>query len=330
MNVGDRVGVYRLTQAFSNVGGGQSEWAFAERGGNSYFIKRFLKPTYPVDGGPGSERGRARKREECERFERHHRAIQQLLKPLSASGGNLVVTRDFFRHGAHYFKVTERIDREPLALNQIAALPLADITSLMIAVAGSLRILHRNRLVHGDVKPDNVLLTRSSAAAYGAKLIDFDNCFPSGSPPVPDEMVGDPAYYSPEMMAYLTGGASAPLTQASDVFALALVFSQYLTGRLPVGKHPGYLAESVLRGGVVEFPRPAAAGPIVDLMGRMALREPEARPDVGEVWTRLKAIRGAVVKGLLPDGRSASPSPGGAPQLRGKLLEQSRKKDRSR
>ena len=40
--------------------------------------------------------------------------MQTALAPLSAYGGNLIVTLDFFRWGAKYYKVTEKVDAEAL------------------------------------------------------------------------------------------------------------------------------------------------------------------------------------------------------------------------
>lgn len=344
MKVGEYANGYLITQPFTNAGGGQSEWTFAQKSGVSYFIKRFLKPTYPVDGGPGSERTKADKRERCKRFEQHHRTVERLLKPLVGTGGNLVVTKDFFRVGAHYFKVTERVENTSLPLTAIAAMALGEKVALMLAVSNSLSILHRHDLVHGDLKPDNLLLRMATPSTYAVNLIDFDNCFAAGEPPLPDDLVGDPTYYSPELMSYLTTGAGGDgVAQSSDVFALGLVFSQYLTGQLPTGSHPGYLAESMLRGGAVSVPAAgAAAEPVQQLISRMTQRDRGLRPSIGDVVQELKAVR-RTVKGLgsaprTPAGPAGSPglrgsllrtTPETAPKLRGKLLGPE-KKDPSR
>lgn len=329
MKIGDRLGGYVITQPFGNAGGGQSEWTFAERSGVSYFIKRFLKPTYPIDAAMGSEQTRARKRAQCERFEQHHQTVQRLLKPLSAAGGNLVVTRDFFRHGAHYFKVTERVDQVDLPVNLLVALPPGVVLGHLMEMAGSLKLLHRQGLVHGDIKPDNVLLTGSAngLADHQAKLIDFDNCFVAADPPLPEDMVGDPAFASPEMIAYLVGAAEkSELTQSSDIFALGLAFSHFLTGELPACKHRGYLGEGVLRGHTVEFPTlPPPVAPIGDLLARMCAADPAARPEAGEVWTEVKKLRRAVGKES-PSADHPPAVPEGTSLLRGTMMNRSRKK----
>ena len=112
MRAGDVLNGYTILEDFKVVGAGLSKWTFAERGGRQFFIKEFLSPTYPDDDAPGSEKIKAKKRARCAAFEAHHRGVQRALAPLSAYGGNLIVTLDFFRWGAKYYKVTEKVDAE--------------------------------------------------------------------------------------------------------------------------------------------------------------------------------------------------------------------------
>ena len=158
MKAGDVINGYKILEDFKVVGAGLSKWTFAERGGRQYFIKEFLSPTYPEDGAPGSEKIKAKKRARCAAFEAHHRGVQRALAPLSAYGGNLIVTLDFFRWGAKYYKITEKVDAEGLTSADIAALGLRLQLVLMKTVAHSLKILHYLKIVHGDLKPSNVLI----------------------------------------------------------------------------------------------------------------------------------------------------------------------------
>src|SRR4051794_8355815 len=158
MRAGDVLNGYRLLGDFTVVGAGLSQWTFAERGGRRYFLKEFLSPTYPDESAPGSEKIKAKKRARCARFEEHHRSIQAALAPLSAYGGNLIVTLDFFRWGAKYYKVTEKVEAEDLDAAGVAALSLRAQLVLMKSVAHSLKILHDLRIVHGDLKPSNILV----------------------------------------------------------------------------------------------------------------------------------------------------------------------------
>src|ERR1039457_3012448 len=109
MKKGDVINGYVLTTDAQN-GGGQCEWAFAKKGGEAFFIKRFLRPTYPVEGSPGSEKTKAEKRARSEEFERQQRQVRRKLAEISGEGGNLVITREFFREGAHFYKVTLKVD----------------------------------------------------------------------------------------------------------------------------------------------------------------------------------------------------------------------------
>src|SRR5215210_8683287 len=234
MKAGDILNGYRSLEDFKVVGAGLSKWTFAERGGRQYFIKEFLSPTYPDDDAPGSQKIKAKKRARCAAFEAHHRGIQQALAPLSAYGGNLIVTLDFFRWGAKYYKVTEKVDAEGLSSTDMTALGLRAQLVLMKTVAHSLKILHQLKIVHSDLKPSNVLIKRTELG-YTTKLIDFDSAYIAGRPPPPEEIVGTINYYSPELLGYIqeVGVPASELGVGSDIFALGLIYAEYLTGALP-------------------------------------------------------------------------------------------------
>src|SRR3954470_3022024 len=202
MKAGDVINGYLLLEDFKVVGAGLSKWTYAERGGRQYFIKEFLSPTYPDDDAPGSAKTKAKKRARCATFENHHRSVQHALAPLSAYGGNLIVTLDFFRWGAKYYKVTEKVDAEGMSTADISALGLRVQLVLMKTVAHSLKILHDLKIVHGDLKPSNVLIKRTELG-YTSKLIDFDSSYVAGSPPPAEEIVGTINYYSPELLGYI-------------------------------------------------------------------------------------------------------------------------------
>ena len=292
LRAGDVVQGYRLLEDFRVVGAGLSEWTFAERDGRIYFIKRFLAPTFPDDDAPGSAKTKARKRARCAAFEAHHRGIQAAMAPLTSYGGNLIATLDFFRHGAKYYKVTEKVDLAGLEPRDVAALGFAAQLVLLKTVAHSLRILHNLEIVHSDLKPSNVLIKRTELG-YTTKLIDFDSSYVVGKPPPPEEIVGTMNYYSPELVSYIQGtGTAADLTQASDIFALGLIYSEYLTGILPAfdpAHHEAAIA--VLNGAQLRLPPSSAPAPVIALVERMLLADWRARPTVAEVHATLMGLR---------------------------------------
>jgi serine/threonine protein kinase len=289
---GDVLNGYRLLDDFRVVGAGLSEWSFAEREGRVYFIKRFLAPTYPEDDAPGSERIKAKKRARCAAFEAHHRGIQAAMAPLTTYGGNLISTLDFFRIGAKYYKVTEKIDVAGLQPRDVAALDFPTQLVLLKTVAHSLKILHDLRIVHSDLKPSNVLIKRTELG-YTTKLIDFDSSYIVGNPPPPEEIVGTMNYYSPELVRYIQGGAGPDeLTEAADIFALGLIYAEYLTGSMPAydpAHHEAAIA--VLHGQSLRLGPSRAPALVVELVERMLLPDPSARPSVGQVHSTLMGLR---------------------------------------
>jgi serine/threonine protein kinase len=315
VRAGDTVQGYRLLEDFRVVGAGLSEWSFAERDGRAYFIKRFLAPTYPDDAAPGSAKTKARKRARCAAFEAHHRGIQAAMAPLTSYGGNLIATLDFFRDGAKYYKVTEKVDLAGLEPRDVAALGFPAQLVLLKTVAHSLKILHDLNIVHSDLKPSNVMIKRTELG-YTTKLIDFDSSYLVGSPPPPEEIVGTMNYYSPELVGYIQGHADATaLTEASDIFALGLIYAEYLTGALPAFD-PRYheAAIAVLNGAQLRLAPGPTPAPVVALVERMMLADPAARPTVAEVHASLMGLRSATSTRARAPVPAPTPGIGRAPR----------------
>ncbi len=320
MKAGDVVNGYLILEDFKVVGAGLSKWTYAERGGRQFFIKEFLAPTYPDDAAPGSDKIKAKKRARCAAFELQHRGMQRALAPLSAYGGNLIVTLDFFRWGAKYYKVTEKVDSEDLGPSGVAALGIRRQLVLMKSVAHSLKILHDLRIVHGDLKPSNILVKRTELG-YTSKLIDFDSSYIAGNPPPFDQIVGTINYYSPELLGYIQDAGVQPkeLGVASDIFALGLIYSEFLTGAMPPFDTARFHEASVAvrQGEVLRMPRAGVLPALADLIDSMLIADPGRRPTIAQVHGTLMSIR------LPSDPASAGPSsapPPASGALRGKGL----------
>ena len=85
----------------------------------------------------------------------------------------------------------------------------------------ALAAMHRENIVHGDVKPSNVMLKRTG----NAKIIDIGSAFELEDPP--PTRTCTPAYAAPEV---LDGGEN---TQRSDLASLGYVLVEMLSGRQP-------------------------------------------------------------------------------------------------
>lgn len=322
---------YQLTTEFTTVGGGQCQWAFAERGGVPFFIKRFLAPRYPVEGSPGSPATKKLKLERCRAFEQHHRSVIDALQHRCAAGGNLVIARDFFRAGTAYYKVTDRVDIAGLTPDHIAALPLDQQLLLLKTTTHSLSILHEANIVHCDLRPDNVLVKRASTG-FVTKLIDLDSCYFSEMPPPPDQVAADPIYLSPEMSRYTAGIDTDPraLTTKADTFSLGLLFTMLTVGSSAFAAFPSYgmqyAHEFVLAGYSVPLPWDRIPARITPLIRRMVSAFPAERPTTREILDALKAdVRpetpeGNRLRGALLSVRPATTTAPAAEGLRGTLI----------
>jgi eukaryotic-like serine/threonine-protein kinase len=283
MKAGDVIAGYRVVSEPTNAGGGKCVWAFAEKDGAEFFLKRFLEPKRPREGSAAGAASRRIREEVCRDFEERHRGVIAALRPDAPGAGNLVVATDFFHEGSTYYKVTERIDTSSLA--EPHSLDPRERSVLLRTLGTSLRLLHSAGIVHGDLKPANVLVQRRDAAAFHtAKLIDFDDSYLAGLPPGREEIAGDSLYGAPEWRRYVQGDESAGgelLTGAVDVFALGLTTHLWLTGALPGydGDRFGSPADAVNAGEPLAVDRRLSRVASA-LLEAMTARDPGARPPV--------------------------------------------------
>jgi serine/threonine protein kinase len=293
MRQGERINGYRILKDFTTAGGGQSMWTFAEKAGEEFFIKEFLFPVFPTGSAPGSAHIKQEKRRQCQIFENHHRRIMEVLKGKCADGSNLVITTDFFRFGSKYYKVTKKVDVSSLSVEDLRRLPVDNQVIIMRTVAHSLRILHQANIVHGDLKPSNILIKKTIKNHFAAKLIDFDSSYFSKEPPLRENLVGDLVYFSPEVGNYLVEDSKVDphsITLKADIYALGLVFFQFLTGELPDYDEARYFYPyvAVFDDQVLRVNHKGLPTEIVDLLTRMLSKNPDDRPDIQQVFDELK------------------------------------------
>ncbi|HEY3804776.1 MAG TPA: sigma 54-interacting transcriptional regulator [Kofleriaceae bacterium] len=129
--------------------------------------------------------------------------------------------------------------------------------SLIADVAGALAVIHAAGLVHGDVAPQNILLSGERAI-----LVDLGLATASGAR-------GTPAYMAPEAFA----GRVEP---RSDVYSLGATVARLVLGRPPFEATTlGELVHAIATEPQPELPLPA---PLADLVARLYARDPAARP----------------------------------------------------
>jgi aurora kinase C len=139
-------------------------------------------------------------------------------------------------------------------------------------IVRGVQYLHHNGLIHGDLKPDNVALTRTGAV----KLIDFVYSLPKGTV-TEEEKRGTLTYAAPELFSDL------PLdTEKVDIWALGITFFVMFVRQMP---YPDGTDQEVMRqacAGKIRYPDDIDPA-LKSLVRRMTALHPSQRPTIEEV-----------------------------------------------
>ena len=157
---------------------------------------------------------------------------------------------DFFIDEKHFFTASEAIESSCQTFETLEKPTPSRARELLYAVACCLSRLHAQGLVHGDLKPEHILVQPGNVGDR-VRLIDFDSSYWEGDASAPAE--GDPLYLAPETYRCMAG-VPQPLTRKADTFAFGLIAHRLLTGNLPDFDHARFtfpyeavLSESPLR-----------------------------------------------------------------------------------
>lgn len=280
----EKLGSYELTGHLTSQNSGYSIWGFGRKYGQEFFIKQFLSPKYPYNDTVSSAASIEKRKKKCQLFEAKKTALYAAIN--DHTDGNAVRVEEFFRVESKYYISMQKIDAIDLSIHVIASMEASKKRLLCALVAHAVAGLHKGRVVHADLKHDNVLFMMLPSGKITAKIIDFDSGFLETDPPSEgEEIIGDQVYFSPEACKTFMG-EKPELTCKMDVFALGVLLHQYLTGQLPgfdtaLGNFAG---EAVANGGAVSV---SYAVP-VDLRGlleRMLDADPAKRPTAMQVYT---------------------------------------------
>lgn len=196
---------------------------------------------------------------------------------------------------------------------ELGPLPLGEVARLFFALCGALEAAARVGVVHGDLKPENVLLLPPPGRMGEPvpQIIDFGLCHLRdreggiGSHP----LLGTVGYLAPEQIQ----GDGAALDGRADVFALGALLFECLTGHAAFdGATPAVTVAKICLG---ERPRPSALVPglppaLDELFERACHRQAEERlPSPRALWTALHAAIGGEEEVRAALREAASPSP---------------------
>ena len=122
-----------------------------------------------------------------------------------------------------FFIIVEYIDGKSLdeLVYDSGPLPAASVRKILGQLVQGLRYAHDSEIIHRDIKPGNVMITRDGQI----KLMDFGLAKPTNANSSDDRiLVGTPGYMAPEL---LNGGEPGP---ASDLFAMGCLAIELLDG----------------------------------------------------------------------------------------------------
>ncbi len=300
---GSRLGPYEVLSPIGAGGMGEVYRARDDRLGRTVAIKVL------------SSR-RSASPEARERFLREARTVSQLSHP------HICALHDVGREGDTDFLVMEYLEGETLADRlEKGPLPAGLVLSLGAEIAAALDHAHRHGLVHRDVKPGNVMLTKS-----GVKLLDFGLAralAPAGSAigltdlsTADRPLTGDGAvlgtlpYMAPEQ---LEGKATDART---DVFALGAVLYEMATGRRPFpSASQTSLISAILRDDppAISSVRPESPPALDRVVGACLAKDPDDR------W-QSAADLARELRWIADGPTSGGQAPAAAPRKRRELL----------
>lgn len=143
------------------------------------------------------------------------------------ANGHIAQLHDYGEGDGIAFLVMEFVDGQPLSriITDRAPLPVPQVVDLLAQCCDALGDAHTEGIVHRDVKPANIVVTGSGTA----KLTDFGiaRAADNSSLTQAGEVMGTPMYLAPE------AAMGQEATGRSDLYSLAVVAYQMLTGRLP-------------------------------------------------------------------------------------------------
>ena len=159
--------------------------------------------------------------DQLERFRREARAVASLNHP------HVVTVIDFGEDDDHPYIVFEYVEGETLKerLRRIGRLPVPEAVAYAIEIGRALECAHANRLVHRDVKPQNVLIDtegRAKVTDFGiARSLEAEGLTATG------RVLGTTDYVAPEQ------ALGEETTAQSDVYSLGICLFEMLTGDVP-------------------------------------------------------------------------------------------------
>ncbi|MES9543712.1 protein kinase [Actinomadura sp. NPDC000600] len=230
-----------------------------------------------------------------------HPNIVTVLDTGTTRSGRPYIAMEYFEHGA----LTDRLARE-------GPLPVAEVLRIGVKMAGALAATHETDVLHRDVKPQNVLLSRygePALADFGiARLVDsFD---------ATHTQAFTPHHAAPEILEGRQPGVG------SDLYSLGSTLYQLLAGhpafKGPPGEGIALLMLRILNDPPPPVPRPDVPRQVADVIARSMAKTPEQRfasaVEFAQALQRVQAELGLPVTDVAHSSRGAASAPDAGPR----------------
>lgn len=138
---------------------------------------------------------------------------------------NIANVYDVGNDGNIYYIVMEYVDGYTLKdiIKTKAPFTNEEVLGISIQIANALEVAHSNNIVHRDIKPQNILVTKEG----GIKVTDFGIARATTSNTITTDTMGSVHYFSPEQAR---GGY---VDFKSDIYSLGIIMFEMVTGKLP-------------------------------------------------------------------------------------------------
>ena len=166
-----------------------------------------------------------------DRQEHRRRFLEEARRAVSLDHDNVAQLKDVLEESGEVFLVMEFINGQTLRNRLNEPFELDQFLAIAIQCASALAAAHAQRIVHLDMKPENIMLT----ASQNVKVCDFgiarrlaeEGGDAEGESEPPWQFSGTPAYMAPEVLE------SNRFDVRADIFSLGVVFYEMLAGTHP-------------------------------------------------------------------------------------------------
>jgi serine/threonine protein kinase len=183
------------------------------------------------------------------------------------------------RSSQGYFYTMEFVEGETLEnlIKRSGRLEVKLALEILSQAAAGLAAVHKQKLVHRDVKPSNIMVSIEEGGVVTAKIIDLglakslDGSGAQTAISTPGAFAGTPEFASPEQFA------GVPVDIRSDLYSLGVVLWEMLTGRVPFkGSVAEVMYQHLHMRPPVELLRDTPR-PVIELLEKLLAKDPTER-----------------------------------------------------